>query len=323
MRPGVRTGQPRAGARPGPFGDTGLAALLVGMPAEHILFATPAARRVLGADPAEVAGRRLPELLRPDEAEPVELLRSGRLAGYQCHRGLIRAPSQRIELWVRSLPGGDGTVLVLIGGGQPAGAGAARVDEATGANEPVLLGTADRQLVIDRLRDGSAGLLGYRPDRLLGQSMLSIVDRPELAGLLFGLGQLSASRTGVALPVTLSGTERAPMPAELILLPLEQPPSAAFAMQRDPAAEGPRRPLGHLLHSFHRHISAAAAAAELARYPSRLPSDAGDRPVLADLTGREQQIVSRLLAGDRVPAISRQLYLAQSTVRNHLSSVFG
>ena len=30
-----------------------------------------------------------------------------------------------------------------------------------------------------------------------------------------------------------------------------------------------------------------------------------------------------LLAGDRVPAIARKLFIAQSTVRNHLSSVFG
>jgi DNA-binding CsgD family transcriptional regulator len=32
--------------------------------------------------------------------------------------------------------------------------------------------------------------------------------------------------------------------------------------------------------------------------------------------------VQRLLAGDRVPRIADSLYLARSTVRNHLSSVF-
>ena len=40
------------------------------------------------------------------------------------------------------------------------------------------------------------------------------------------------------------------------------------------------------------------------------------------LTAREQEIVSRLLDGDRVPAIARALYLGQSTVRNHLTAVY-
>ena len=40
------------------------------------------------------------------------------------------------------------------------------------------------------------------------------------------------------------------------------------------------------------------------------------------LSAREQEIVSRILNGDRVPAIARALYLGQSTVRNHLTAVY-
>jgi PAS domain S-box-containing protein len=40
------------------------------------------------------------------------------------------------------------------------------------------------------------------------------------------------------------------------------------------------------------------------------------------LSPREREIVVRLLAGDRVPAIARALYLGQSTVRNHLTAVY-
>jgi DNA-binding CsgD family transcriptional regulator len=43
---------------------------------------------------------------------------------------------------------------------------------------------------------------------------------------------------------------------------------------------------------------------------------------LGRLSPRELEIVERLLAGDRVPRIAESLYLARSTVRNHLSSVF-
>ncbi len=51
-------------------------------------------------------------------------------------------------------------------------------------------------------------------------------------------------------------------------------------------------------------------------------TDAG-LPGLSELSSRELEIVTMLLAGDRVPAIARKLFIAQSTVRNHLSSVFG
>ncbi len=45
-------------------------------------------------------------------------------------------------------------------------------------------------------------------------------------------------------------------------------------------------------------------------------------PGLERLSRREIEVVRLLLLGDRVPVIARQLFITQSTVRNHLSSVF-
>lgn len=45
-------------------------------------------------------------------------------------------------------------------------------------------------------------------------------------------------------------------------------------------------------------------------------------PGLSRLSSREFEVVRMLLLGDRVPVIARNLYVSQSTVRNHLSSVF-
>jgi len=45
-------------------------------------------------------------------------------------------------------------------------------------------------------------------------------------------------------------------------------------------------------------------------------------PALAGLSTRELEIVRRLLVGDRVPMIAQQLFLSESTVRNHLTSVY-
>jgi DNA-binding NarL/FixJ family response regulator len=47
-----------------------------------------------------------------------------------------------------------------------------------------------------------------------------------------------------------------------------------------------------------------------------------EAPQLGELTGRELAILSRLLDGQRVPAIAAELFVSPSTVRNHLSSIY-
>jgi DNA-binding CsgD family transcriptional regulator len=48
------------------------------------------------------------------------------------------------------------------------------------------------------------------------------------------------------------------------------------------------------------------------------------RPIkeFGEMTTRQREIVSRLLAGERVGEIAREMYLSPSTVRNHLTAVF-
>ena len=45
-------------------------------------------------------------------------------------------------------------------------------------------------------------------------------------------------------------------------------------------------------------------------------------PALSRLTKREYEVLALLLDGERVPSIASALYVSQSTVRNHLSSIF-
>ena len=48
----------------------------------------------------------------------------------------------------------------------------------------------------------------------------------------------------------------------------------------------------------------------------------GELPEAELLSPRQIEILKRLLGGERVPGIARDLYLSQSTVRNHLSNVY-
>jgi DNA-binding CsgD family transcriptional regulator len=60
-----------------------------------------------------------------------------------------------------------------------------------------------------------------------------------------------------------------------------------------------------------------------ATHVQRQPATVVDEvPELFRLSARERSIVSRLMAGDRAPAIADALQLSQSTIRNHLSAVF-
>ena len=71
-------------------------------------------------------------------------------------------------------------------------------------------------------------------------------------------------------------------------------------------------------------IGAEVRAARIVADVAGLPIQEGTRamPGLGDLTARQWGILSRLSRGERVPQIAADLYLSQSTVRNHLSAIF-
>jgi len=69
-----------------------------------------------------------------------------------------------------------------------------------------------------------------------------------------------------------------------------------------------------------RRISREVQAAGIGRRPRNgLSSEA---PGLERLSRREVEIVTRMIAGERVPTIARELHLSASTVRNHLSRAY-
>lgn len=72
------------------------------------------------------------------------------------------------------------------------------------------------------------------------------------------------------------------------------------------------------LAQLERHLTAIAREIDAAQVHNNeaMPS------MLTELSDRQLEIVSRLLAGERVPTIARVMYLSQKTVRTHLSHVF-
>ena len=72
----------------------------------------------------------------------------------------------------------------------------------------------------------------------------------------------------------------------------------------------------HLWRIAH-EIEAAGVISTVARAPA--PSSV---PGLSDLSTRQWEVVTRLLRGQRVSTIAREMYLSPSTVRNHLAAIY-
>jgi DNA-binding CsgD family transcriptional regulator len=53
----------------------------------------------------------------------------------------------------------------------------------------------------------------------------------------------------------------------------------------------------------------------------RMP-DPTELPAIGELSGRQWEVLTRLLRGERVPGIAKALFVSQSTVRNHLAEIY-
>ena len=62
-------------------------------------------------------------------------------------------------------------------------------------------------------------------------------------------------------------------------------------------------------------LSFSAAVASEGTFPA-------DHPLLRELSAREREVLGLLARGTRVPAIGKELFISQNTVRNHLKAIY-
>jgi DNA-binding CsgD family transcriptional regulator len=182
--------------------------------------------------------------------------------------------------------------------------------------EPVVVGTVDSELLIERVSSEAESVLGYRPEDLIGKPVLRLVDAGDSTALLRAFAQSATSGRRVRTRLQIPSPGRGPQFRHLLVHPLNPAPSFAFALvpRHDSATEdGPST--ARMLARLGLHLSAIEASAVA-------PHFRADVRGMARLSTRELEIVTRLLAGDRVPAIAASLFITAGSVRNRLSSVF-
>ena len=264
----------------------------------------------------------------PDGARvSLSLLSAGTLDSYTRRVHLLRAGARpaasgvHVSAWVE-----HGHRHLALGTILPDVARSAEPDRPVQGLTPeiVVIGTLDEHWRIDRITSDGAEVFPYPPDQLLGKSAFAGVHAGDV-GILLMLAAHSAARDGRATGrVRVRGRDGSWLVARLTLQPLAGAGAAAFAFSLTVDGEhagGTRRPelpdLDTLLDRNEREIRAAGLAAWMAALPTAL-----DLPELGSLTTREYEIVLRLVAGHRVAMIARELFISESTVRNHLTAIF-
>jgi DNA-binding CsgD family transcriptional regulator len=299
--------------------ESAFAAVLLEVPSRRVVAASPAALRMLAPDGADVLGRDVNDFTIGDPSGALPLLMAGRLDGYQTtHERDQPGGGGPLTIWVRRIDDREPPTHVMAVLTAPGNETSRLLPRAPGY-EPPVLGSTGPDLLIDRISCDIATLVGAPAEELIGQSLLNLVTPASASTLLWGLAQSTTHGTGAPLRLELLGADGGAVPVQLLITPLHPPASCAFSILPGvPAgdADVPEVDAHALLAQLARGVDALGTAREVAGI------SASNRMVLARLSARELDIVTRLLAGDRVPVIAKALFLSPSTVRNQLSSVF-
>jgi DNA-binding NarL/FixJ family response regulator len=294
-----------------------LPSLLLAVPSAQILAASPVAEHLLCPDGDPVVGKSFEDFTADPQTGALDMVQAGLLDGYEAQRNIRRGGrAVPMTVWIRAVDGSEGHDFALVKLlPAPSTLGEA-LQRPEGTTAEAVVGSTDAHLVIDRISADVASLLDHRAADVVGQSLFQLVGTPDVASLLKALARSVDTGLGSGLEVTAQLFGRRERNCELLLLPMEPPPSFAFALLDEESADAVASAAGmqQALWQFD-HVLRSATASRMA---ATLPTDAG----LDRLSSRELEIVLRLLNGDRVPAIARTLFLSPSTVRNHLSSVF-
>ncbi len=304
------------------------ATLVLEVPSERIVATSPSAARLLAdGGPRDPVGHSFEEFTVDSPSGALELFASGRLTAYEAERVLRRRDGADlpVTMWVRVFDHEPPSRYALLALNSIGRDGTRRRSREGDVPVTAVLGTAvGDSFVVERLSAEAEEVFGRSPDDILGRPLLDFLTPHGVTALRAGVRAASERRRGVTVSITLPRGEAradaqptAELTCEAIVLPVL--PGSAFVFALVPEQAGGRTP-DSVAGVFDRLL----VTARLAGLGRGVTGSLTERevPGISRLTTRELDITDRLVAGDRVPAIAKDLFLTQSTVRNHLSSIF-
>jgi DNA-binding CsgD family transcriptional regulator len=309
--------------------DVPLAAM--DLPSGRFLAVNPAMAGAVGSTVGALTGSSSLDWLSPDNRRAAQLgfqaLADGDLTGYQATRRLAD-PDQVFSVWVSTVDVDGGRVgLTSVIPSAPPDNQFRALPPVSRVPEPgnVVLGTIDSSWRVDRISQDVTPLLGLTPEQCTGQPVLGVIHPSDVPFFLAAVEHARRGERAVRLMLRLSARPHDWTEVTVVLATIApgDPPPLAFALIRyDGGADSPRDSSREIRLEAHMlRIADELNAAGLIPRLQQLPA-LSDEPRLGKLTSREWAVLTRLLDGQRVSAIAADLYVSQSTVRNHLSSIY-
>jgi PAS domain S-box-containing protein len=188
---------------------------------------------------------------------------------------------------------------------------------------PVAIGTADVEWRIDAVTSDLRDIIGTAASDCVGTTLLDLV-HPDDATHLLDRRDADHAVPRSHCHVRFRHRDGRWTDVCVLVAPLthDDPDRVAFALLGMPELpSGPTTDRVAELELRLRHIGTEVRAAGVLDGLESMPATS-DHPQLSELSSRQWEIVSRLVSGDRVPTIARELFISQSTVRNHLASIY-
>ncbi|MCU1675601.1 MAG: Response regulator containing a CheY-like receiver domain and an DNA-binding domain [Frankiales bacterium] len=187
----------------------------------------------------------------------------------------------------------------------------------------VAMGTVDQEWRIDRISAGIEPLLGHKSATVVGEAISDLVLPEEWPSLVIAIGHGLRHHGGATTRLALRAADGEPMPCTVHITPLAGAGAPGFAFSFAvadrivPDVADRAWELEAHMRRIAREVEASGVLEGLTGTPT-----ATTVPAMAGLTTRELEVVTRLLAGDRVATMAQRMFLSQSTLRNHLTSVY-
>jgi DNA-binding CsgD family transcriptional regulator len=185
-----------------------------------------------------------------------------------------------------------------------------------------VVGTLDLRWRVAELSTEVEELLGRPAAELVGSSLIDLTHPGDAADLLLAFAR-ATSDVNAGVRVRMRDRHRRWQPVTAVVSLLDRDPSSGFGFVL--GADGQPDAAAHArVAELERHLQRIALEVQAAGVlPALGPTaDASRVPALSELSARQWDVVSRLARGQRVSMIANEMYLSQSTVRNHLSAIY-
>ena len=293
-----------------------------------VRYVTVAATKLVGRSADAIVGRPvfdlLPESERQDAEWALAAMRDGAIDYFNTHRqfGTTGWAAEGTTLWVRALRFGDRRVaLSEISQGHEQRQ-SALVEYFGREPTDMAIGTLDADWTFTSVSADVETVLGIRAEDLIGRSIGTVVAADEDLQRLFAATAQMREGNSVALPLVIRSTSSGSRTVSFVVTAFAGSSRRGFIITRDPRHIDDAR--AARLSALERHlwnIAAEVDASGILQFVGVGPNPVRF-PQLRTLTTRQWEILSRLMRGERVPTIAKELFISQSTVRNHLSVIF-